>query len=88
MVTVIAAAILVIAILMGIIVALIVRKKKRDEKLEKANYRAFFIMGIIWVPFSIVLMIIAFVLQIPFFMGIPLLAIGLVYLLVGLKKRD
>ena len=88
MVTVIATAILAIAILMGIIVALIVRKKKRDEKLEKANYRAFFIMGITWVPFSIVLMIIAFILQIPFYMGIPLLAIGLVYLLVGFKNRD
>ena len=86
MVMVIATVILAIAILQGILVALIVRRKKKEGKLEETNYRAFFIMGIIWVPLSLILGVISFKLQIPFYIAFPLFTIGLVYLLIGLKK--
>ena len=88
MVIVIAAVILAIAILQGIIVALMVRRKKKQGKLEKTNYRAFFIMGIIWVPLSIVLGVISFKLQIPFYVAFPLFTTGFIYLLIGLKNRN
>ena len=86
MVIVIAAVILAIAILQGIIVALMVRRKKKEGKLESTNYRAFFIMGIIWVPLSIILGVISFKLQIPFYVAFPLFITGFVYLLIGLKQ--
>ena len=86
MVIVIAGVILAIALLQGIIVALIVRRKKKERKLEETNYRAFFILGIIWMPLSIILGVISFKSQIPFYIAFPLFTTGFVYLLIGLKK--
>lgn len=88
MVIVIAAIILAIAILQGIIVALMVRRKKKQGKLEGTNYRAFFILGIIWLPLSIILGAISFKLQIPFYIAFPFFATGFVYLIIGLKNRN
>lgn len=88
MVGVIVTVILAIAIITGIFAAFIIWKNKKEGKSPETNYRAFFIIGIAWVPFSIILMIVAFILQIPFYIGLPLFALGLVYLIVGLKNRD
>ncbi len=88
MVIVIVAVILALAVVTGIIAVLMVRKKKREGKLQEPNYRVFFIIGISWVPFSIALMLVSFVLQIPFYIHFPLFALGLVYLIVGLKNQD
>lgn len=87
MVIVIVAVILVIAVVTGISAVLIVRKKKKEGKLQETNYRVFFIIGISWVLFSMVLMLGSFVLQIPFYIHFPLFVLGLVYLIVGLKNR-
>lgn len=88
MIILIAAVILAISILQGIIVALMVRRKKKEGKLEATNYRAFFILGIIWIPLSIILGVISFKLQIPFYIAFPLLITGFVYILIGLKNRN
>ncbi len=87
MVAVIALIILAIAVVTGVIAALIVRKRKKEGK-PQVDYRTFFILGTIWVPFSIVLMVVSFILQIPFYIGFPLFALGLIYLILGLKNRD
>ena len=87
MVAVIALIILAIAVVTGIIAALTVRKKKKGGKPQVA-YRTFFILGTIWVPFSIILMIASFILQIPFYIGFPILALGLIYLIIGLANRE
>lgn len=88
MVIVIVALILAIALVFGILVALMAWKRKREGKPVETSYRTFFIMGVIWVPFSIVLMVIYFILQIPFFIGIPLFALGVIYLIIGLINRE
>ena len=87
MVAVIALIILGIAVVTGILAALMVRKRKREGK-PQVDYRTFFILGVTWVPFSIVLMIVSFILQIPFYIGFPLFALGLIYLILGLANRD
>jgi len=87
MVAVIALIILAIAVVTGIIALFIVRKRKREEK-PQVDYRTFFILGTTWVPFSIILMIVSFILQIPFYIGFPLFALGLIYLIIGLANRD
>ena len=87
MIAVIALVILVVALVTGILAVLMVRKKKREGK-QIVNYRVFFLLGITWVPFSIVLMVVSFILQIPFYIGFPLFALGLAYLVIGLKNRD
>ncbi len=87
MVAVIALIILAIAVVTGILAVLMVRKRKKEGK-PQANYRTFVILGVTWVSFSIILMIVSFVLQIPFYIGFPLLALGLIYLIIGLANRD
>ena len=87
MINVIAAVITAVAVATGILAIFMVQKKGKGEK-TIVNYRAFLMMGIIWVPFSIVLMVVSFILQIPFYTGFPLLALGLVYLIIGLKNRN
>ncbi len=88
MVILIFGAIIAIVIAVGIIMALMVSKKKREGKSEEANYRAFFVAGIIVISASIALMVISFILQIIFFIGIPILVLGLIYLIIGLANRD
>ncbi|MFC2019028.1 hypothetical protein ACFLU4_03625 [Chloroflexota bacterium] len=88
MIIAISAGILVILLVVGILMVLTVRQKQREGKPTEPNYRAFFLMGIIWVPLGIVSMVVYFIFQIPFFIGIPFLALGLIYLIIGLTNRD
>jgi len=81
-------AIIAIVIAVGIIMALMVWKKKREGKAEEANYRVFFVVGTIVVSASIVLMFVSFILQILFLIVTPILALGLIYLIIGLVNRD
>ena len=87
MVAVIALIILALAVVTGILAVLMVRKKKKEGK-PHADYRIFFLLGITWVPFSIILMIVSFILQIPFYIGFPLFTVGIIYLVIGLVNRE
>jgi len=87
MVAVIALIILAIAVVTGILALLIPRKRKKEGK-PQVDYHTFFILGITWVPFSIILMVVSFILQIPFYIGFPLFALGLIYLIIGMANRD
>ena len=87
MAAVIALIILAIAVVTGILAVLMVRKRKKEGK-PQADYRIFFLLGITWLPFSIILMIASFILQIPFYIGFPLFAVGITYLVIGLANRD
>jgi hypothetical protein len=69
-----------LAIIAGIVMALLVWKKGKEFKI-------FFKAGIIIVAASIVLMIVSFLLQILFFVGLPILLIGLIYLGIGSVKK-
>ncbi len=89
----ISGAILAILIVVGILLILVVWKRKKEGKIEEPDYRAFFAMGVIWVPTGIVLMFISFLLDVfpfplSFVAGMPLFAMGLIYLIVGLANRD
>ena len=89
MILVITAVILTIVITLGIVVYLMAQKTNRKGgKLEEPNYRAFFIMGIIVTPLSIISIVILFLLQIPFFIAFPLFIVGLTYLIIGWTHRD
>ena len=86
MVIVIASIILSIAAIQGIIMAFMIRRQKKKRNLQGIDYRSFLIMGIIWIPLSIILGAVSFVLQIPFYIAFPVFIIGFMYLLSGLKK--
>ena len=73
--------ILAVVIAVGLIMALMVWKKGKD-------YRIFFKTGTIVVIASIVLMLVSFIFQVPFYIHLPLFALGLIYLIIGLANRD
>ncbi|MFC1871357.1 hypothetical protein ACFLYF_03030 [Chloroflexota bacterium] len=77
-----------ILVITGILLVLKVWRDKRDGKLKEPNYRTFFIMGVIWTPIGIISTVVYFLLQIPFYIALPLLAMGLIYLVIGLTNRD
>ena len=81
-------AIAAILIAVGILLAVMVWKKKKEGKLEEPDHRAFFVTGAIFFPVGIVSMVIVFTLDIPFFIGMPLFAVGLIFLITGLANRD
>lgn len=79
------AAIAAMLIVVGILVTW---RRRKEGKLAEPDYRAFFVMGIVWVPAGIAFMFIFFLSDIPFVIGLPLFAVGLVYPTIGLANRD
>lgn len=74
-------ALVAILIIVGIIAALVWRKR-REEKPGEVDFRVFFILGFCWFPLGVVFMVV----EIP--IGFVFFALGLVYLAIGLANRD
>ena len=83
MVIVIMAVILALTIALGVVTLLSVKKRAREGKTVQTNYSSLYTLGKIMVPFSIVMMAVMLVFQIPFYIGLPFLMIGVTYLVVG-----
>ena len=75
-------------IALGILLALVVWKRRKAGIVEEPNYRAFFIMGVVFFPVGLVWTIISFLTDISLFIGMPLLSLGVIYLSIGLANRD
>ena len=73
----------VIVLALGFIVLFISMKKKKEGKYEEPDYRAFFILGICFLPIGIVFMI---TIRNPGFLGIS--GLGIIYMLIGLSYRE
>ncbi|MFC2038731.1 hypothetical protein ACFLUG_03060 [Chloroflexota bacterium] len=70
-----------LVVVLGFVLAVLVWKKKID-------YGIFFKAGITVIVASILLMAVSFFLQIIFFVGIPILALGIIYIVVGSVGRN
>ena len=79
---------LVIGIVVTLLMVMVLRKRKRERKTGETDYRAFFIMGVAFLPTGLAMMIVYFFAEIPFEIGLPLFALGLIYLIIGLANRD
>ena len=79
---------LVIGIVVTLLLVVVLRKRKREGKAEETDYRAFFIMGVAFLPTGFAMMMVYFFAEIPFEIGLPLFALGLICLIVGLANRD
>jgi 4-amino-4-deoxy-L-arabinose transferase-like glycosyltransferase len=76
-------ALVAILVLLGIAITFIFwKKKKEDNNKVETDYRAFFIMGISFLPMGIIFTIVIS----PAF--ISFLALGLIYMSIGLINRD
>jgi hypothetical protein len=72
------------------IVVVFLAWKMRGRKAQAPNYYAYFIMGITWVPLGLIMMAFLLATGNPKFfpLSIPLLGMGLVFLMIGLQHRD
>lgn len=74
--------IIALLVFVGILLTLIVWKKKKEGKYEEPDYQAFFIMGICFLPMGIISMITVS----PAFFGFTVM--GLCYMAIGLANKD
>jgi hypothetical protein len=77
-----------ILVIVGVALAIVVAKRRREGKVQEVNYRAFYITGIIMLPLGLVWIAISIATDLSFVTGIPLLGIGVVYIAIGLANRD
>ena len=74
--------ILALALIVGIIFAIFVLKKKKEGTYKEPDYRAFFIMGICFLPMGII-----FTTTLnPGFIGF--IVLGIAYMTIGLANKD
>jgi len=76
-------------ILVGIL-AVFALKRNKERKAKGTNYRAFFILGICFLPLGIIYEIVFFVSGTMIFLvlGIAFIGMGLSYLAIGLGNKD
>jgi tellurite resistance protein TehA-like permease len=79
----ISALIIAALVVIGLILALLVYKKKKEGKLGEPNYQVFFIIGIAWIPIGIVFMI-----TVNSVIGIAFMGMGISYIAIGLANKD
>jgi len=79
---------LVVGILVTLLLVLVLRKRKREDKTWQTDYKAFFIMGLVFLLTGLAMIMVYFFTQIPFEIGVPLFALGLIYLIVGVVNRN
>ena len=63
-------------------------RRRRPWADSTTNYRAFFVMGIAFIPTGAAMMVVFAAAGLPFVIGLPLFAIGLTYTAIGLANRD
>ena len=74
--------IIAILVFVGIIVTIIVWKRKKEGMMEEPNYQVFYIMGICFLSMGIIFMATVS----PAFIGFT--GMGLFYMAIGLANRD
>ena len=79
---------LILGILVTLFLVLVLRKRKRSGKAGGTDYKAFFMLGVVFLPTGLAMMLVYFFTEIPFEVGLPLFALGLIYLVLGLVNRD
>jgi len=79
---------LLIGIIVTLFMVLVLRKRKKEQKTGERDYRAFFIIGLVFLPTGLAMMMVYFFIEIPFEIGLPLFALGLIYLIIGLINRN
>ena len=75
--------IIAILVVLGLILTLVVYKKKKEGKMGEPNYKVFFIIGITWIPIGVVFMI-----TVHPVIGMSFMALGVSYMAIGLANRD
>jgi H+/Cl- antiporter ClcA len=84
----ISAVVLVIAVVLVAVLAFVLSKKRNIEGKKEVDYQAFFVMGIAFFPMGLIFTILSYTSDFPSGVGIPFLAMGVIYIALGLSNRD
>jgi len=86
-ITVMISIFLALVVVPGIVMLLQARKRMRQGNPVRTDYRILYSFGKYIVLFGIIITVVFFVLQIPFYAGLPILVLGLLYLVIGRINR-
>jgi len=71
------------------VLALVLRKKqKNNDEQKETNYLAFFVLGTSFLSLGSIFTILSFTSEFPGVIGFPFLAMGLIYIIIGLANRN
>ena len=88
MIVLIATSVLVVSIIIAIAAVVVLWKRKKTAQTAEANYRVFFMMGVILMPAGLSWMVVSLLTELSISIGFPFFIIGVVYLGIGLGNRD
>jgi membrane protein CcdC involved in cytochrome C biogenesis len=80
-------AILVAIVLLGVVMVVVLRKRRQPTRLD---YRNYFVMGVIWLATGVVLSLLPWFLhgEVSLWFGLFFLVMGLAYTIFGLVNRE
>jgi cytochrome bd-type quinol oxidase subunit 2 len=84
----VSAALLAIVLTLGLLWILVNLKKKEGDRARQPNHRAFFFMGVVMLIAGTAELLIFLRSDVSFVVALPLLVIGLVFVVIGLANRD
>lgn len=70
-------------VVIGLIVSIILFRRKEVSEDKEINYKVFYFVGLIWLPVGVV-----FMTSINFVMGIVFMVLAISYIAIGLANRD
>lgn len=77
-----------IIILIAVCVIVSFKKQKNNPEQKKTNYQAFFVLAPSFLSFGVIFTILSFTSDFPNGIGFPFLAMGIIYLAIGLANRN
>lgn len=77
-----------IVVALVLLVTYSIWKRRKEGRLSPASYRIFFITGLAWLFMGSAIMALSLYLGMPLLYAMPLLALGAVYLIIGLLNRN
>ncbi|MDM8000739.1 MAG: hypothetical protein QUS33_12330, partial [Dehalococcoidia bacterium] len=81
-------ALLAIVLTLGLLWILTSLKKRTGAGASQPNHRAFFLMGVVMLTVGTAEMLIFLRTEVSYVVALPLIAIGMVFIVVGLANRD
>ena len=81
-------ALLAIVLTLGLLMILVNLKKKAGGRAEQPNYRVFLVVGAVMLVVGTAEMLIFVRSDVSYVVALPLLAIGLVFVVIGLVNRS
>jgi uncharacterized membrane protein YhdT len=81
-------AVAILALVVGALAVWMLKKRRKEEIQRETNWRTFFITGAIMTPIGLIFLLLSIIRDYSLFSFLPILLIGVVYLMIGLVNED